>query len=79
MRQVEELIQVSQTLEFDKLKVNSGNDKCVHDLCDYLEIEVNVCACASVLTRPSRSSLRLDIWRRRESSRKCPKEELSST
>lgn len=27
MRQVEELIHVSQTLEFDKLKVNSGNSK----------------------------------------------------
>ena len=25
MRQMEELIHVSQTLEFDKLKVNSGN------------------------------------------------------
>ena len=27
MRQMEELIHVSQTLEFDKLKVNSGKDE----------------------------------------------------
>lgn len=31
------------------------------------------------LFRPSRSSPRLDTWRRRANSKKCPKEELSST
>lgn len=76
MKQMEELIHISKTLEFDKLKVTAVLTF-VFSLCDLFYFEESYMP--PVLFRPSPSSPRLDIWRKRESSRKCPKERLSST